>query len=419
MKIKSVIVSVLAVALVVTAVGVASAKIQLTVLRPGTPEKVAAFLEPAIQEFEKANPDIEVNIQYAGWNEYLTRLATWIAAGEAPDVFLTNDHTMPYYAEQGALLPLDDLLNEELKTQIPASLWSAAVWKGKTYLVPASVGAIMLFWHKDLFADAGLDPNQPPANMDEFLTYAQKTTKNDYFGYGLTMGTWDTGWEEEVSLFYHGFTDKPWFDEKGKPLFDTKEARKAFEFVVDLANKYKVIYPNPFEYTRGEMRPVFRDKKVAMHSDGPWFYPMLAENFDFSSKEASEVGIAPMPRNGTNGSIMGADGWVIFSKTKHPKEAVKLLNFLVNEENQYNHGVLYGVAPTQKRLFEKGDYQKWYWQPQVEAVKTAFPRAHTPFTKEFYIEAFKYTQLAITGQMPVKVAFDKIVNTANELASQY
>lgn len=397
----------------------AKTKVELTVLRPGTPEKVRAFLEPAIKEFEEANPDIKVNIQYSDWNEYLTRIATWMAAGKAPDVFLANDHTMPYYAEQGALLPLDGLLDERLESEIPPSLWEAGVWRGKTYLVPASVGAITMYWRKDLFAEAGLPSDSPPKSIEEFLDYAQKLTREGYYGYGLPMASWDVGWEQQVSLFYHGFTDEAWFDKQAKPLLYNEKAREAFQFVVDLANKYKCIYPNPFEYGENEMLPIFRDKKVAMICGGPWFYPFLIENFDFSSSEACEIGISITPRNGAKGSIMGADGWVISANTKHPREAAKLLNFLVNEKNQYNHGIVYGLAPTQKCLFDKGEYQKWYWKPQIEAVETAFTRAHTPFTQEFYIEAFNLTQLALIGKMPVDAAFNEIVKIANKLAEKY
>lgn len=411
---------VLAIVLVLGLTISAEAKVQLTVLRPGTRDKVQEFLEPAIAEFEQLNPDVEVRIQYSDWNEYLTRLQTWMAAGSAPDVFLANDHTMPYYADLGLLMPLDEYLDPELFEQIPPSLWEAGRWQGRTYLVPASVGAIMLMWHKDLFAEAGLDPNAPPANVEEFVDTAIKTTRApDYYGFGMTMGVWDAGWEEEVSLFYHAMTQQPWFDEDLTPLMDTDEAREAFQLVIDLANKYEAIHPNPMEFDRGDMRPVFRDKRVAMHTDGPWIYPMLAESFDLSSEAASEIGIGLVPSNGPRTSIMGADGWVVYSGTRHPEEAAELLNFLVSEEQQYRHGILYGVAPTQERLVGKGEYGTWYWRVQADAVKAAFPRAHTPFTQEFYIDAFELTQLALSGQMPASEAWDRIVDRANELAAQW
>ncbi len=53
---------------------------------------------------------------------------------------------------------------------------------GKTWGIPFQRSTIVLYWNKELFKEAGLDPNQPPANWKEMLEYAQKLTKRDASG---------------------------------------------------------------------------------------------------------------------------------------------------------------------------------------------------------------------------------------------
>ena len=53
---------------------------------------------------------------------------------------------------------------------------------GKTWGIPFQRSTIVLYYNKEMFKEAGLDPNQPPANWKEMLEYAQKLTKRDASG---------------------------------------------------------------------------------------------------------------------------------------------------------------------------------------------------------------------------------------------
>ena len=62
-----------------------SGKTKITILRPGDEEKVASFMEPAVEAFEKDNPDIEVEIMYESWAGWIQTYPTYFEADTQPD----------------------------------------------------------------------------------------------------------------------------------------------------------------------------------------------------------------------------------------------------------------------------------------------------------------------------------------------
>jgi multiple sugar transport system substrate-binding protein len=118
---------------------------------------------------------------------------------------------------------LQDYLKAGLLQPLPASDFSAIEVEreffpivqqmkvdGKYYALPTAVRSLALFWNKTLFKEAGLDPNKPPATLDELVDYAKKLTKRspngDLIQEGLTidMGGQDHHWLREVLIRQFG-----------------------------------------------------------------------------------------------------------------------------------------------------------------------------------------------------------------------
>jgi len=175
-------------------------KITLKVLRLPTRPAIGpwqkAFLE-AFEQYLVAHPDIEFEAaagisppQGMGTAGELTA----IAAGTAPDVFDTFLARVGYYAEQGFLRPLDDLLAEELhrdpdfikKRYIEDEVWKACFYKGRCYAIPWYYGHLSGFtYRRDLMRRSGIDPPRPPADWDELLHFAMKCTYPEKKQYGV------------------------------------------------------------------------------------------------------------------------------------------------------------------------------------------------------------------------------------------
>lgn len=156
----------------------AAQKTTITVLRPGDQDKVASFMEPAVEAFEKENPDIHVEIMYESWPGWIQTYPTYFEADTQPDVIFWWDNKLHDSSANSHLVNLAPYLSDELTKKIPEGVWNL-VDPGDMdglYYIPSSVDTFVLYYNKDVFKEAGLDPDAPPTNWDELLN-AAKTIK--------------------------------------------------------------------------------------------------------------------------------------------------------------------------------------------------------------------------------------------------
>ena len=116
-------------------------------------------LDATVAAFEAANPDINVEVETAAYNDYFTKLQTVIAAGQAPDAFELNYENFVAFANRGVLADLDPLIAADsgFSTSIynPTAL-AAFTQNGKQYGLVESFSNVVLFYNKDLFDKAGV-----------------------------------------------------------------------------------------------------------------------------------------------------------------------------------------------------------------------------------------------------------------------
>ena len=109
-------------------------------------------LKKMVDVFEQKNPDIKVDVQLTGYNDYFTALATKVAGGNAPDVFEVNMENFLAYMLRGATADLTDLgISKEKYSQ---GTLNAVSNDGKIYAVPMSFSTCVLFYNKVLFDQA-------------------------------------------------------------------------------------------------------------------------------------------------------------------------------------------------------------------------------------------------------------------------
>ena len=115
---------------------------------------------------------------------------------------------------------------------------------GKYYALPTAVRSLALFWNKTLFKEAGLDPERPPATLDELVDYARKLTKRspngDLLQAGLTidMGGQDHHWLREVLI--RQFGGAPYSGNNKTVAYNSNAGVNATQWYIDLAAKQKV-----------------------------------------------------------------------------------------------------------------------------------------------------------------------------------
>ncbi len=138
----------------------------------------AKAIAAMVQRFHTARPDVRVKAEFAGsYGDVVTKLQAAIPARRQPHLVMLEITRYGLFAERGALVPLEPYFAREGKAfveRIRPFAREAALYKGKSYVLPFNVSTPLLYYNKDLFRAAGLDPEKAPATWDELLAAAQK-----------------------------------------------------------------------------------------------------------------------------------------------------------------------------------------------------------------------------------------------------
>ena len=232
-------------------------------------------MQQIIDEFEKAYPDINVKIQLTPWSDYWTKLQTAATGGSAPDVFWMTLSYFKYYANGGALMPLDDMIKQDgidMSVFVPA-MTEAYTYDGKVFGMPKDINAFGLFYNKDLFTAAGVPFPDNTWTWDTLIDAAQKLTDQEKGIYGIVAPEAD---ELTWYLTIPQAGGEVISADGKKSGYDMPESIKGIQFWVDLVNKYHVS-PNLQQTTDTDPLALFTSGKVAMYYGGSWDPAAIAE----------------------------------------------------------------------------------------------------------------------------------------------
>ena len=126
------------------------------------------MVDKLVEMWNAKFPDRHINLTYIPHAEMVAKLAQAIASGDVPDLMGMDLIYAPQFEKAGQLVDLTDLIGNlpELKTASPGHMMVATFDK-RIYGVPLYADVSALFYNKDLFEKAGLDPNKPPRSLPE------------------------------------------------------------------------------------------------------------------------------------------------------------------------------------------------------------------------------------------------------------
>jgi multiple sugar transport system substrate-binding protein len=189
--------------------------------------------------FDKTNPGFTVK-PFRGQGNPGKFLAA-VAAGHPPDVFMIQ--TAPIQlAVQGGLMPLDNYLKASKvikQADFLTGTWATCTFHGHVYCIPYDYDSFALFWNKDLFKAAGLDPNKPPSTWAELYTYAKKLTTYDKKGNITQLGfaPWIIlGTANEWPMWANG--GQLWDYKAGKPTMYQPANVAALQWEINWAKEF-------------------------------------------------------------------------------------------------------------------------------------------------------------------------------------
>src|SRR5699024_1860890 len=124
--------------------------------------------------------EIEVKHTFLPWGDIWTKNIASISAGNPPDVIINDINSVPSRAVNNQVMDITEWVEaDNLEETFYPELYNTVVYEDKIYALPFVTDTRLLFYNKDAFEDAGLDPAKPPTTWAELEEYAKKLDKKN------------------------------------------------------------------------------------------------------------------------------------------------------------------------------------------------------------------------------------------------
>ncbi len=340
---------------------------------------ITKIIDGFAADFEKENPSIKLKPIYTGtYQDSITKALTAVKSGEPPVTSILLSTDMFTLIDEDAIVPFDELIKTPddqawLKSFYPAFMENSQTG-GKTWGIPFQRSTIVLYYNKELFKEAGLDPNRPPQTWKEQVEYAQKLTKRDASGkvtqWGLQIPSSGFPYWLFQALAIQAGTNL--MNAAGtQTYYDKPEVIEGLTYWVDLVKKYKVHPEGIVDW--GTTPKDFFEKKVAM----VWTTTGNLTNVKNNAK--FDFGVAMLPAGKQRGSPTGGGNFYIYKKaTPVQREAAfKFIKWITAPQRAAQWGIDTGYVAVRADAWET---------PAMKQYVAGFPAAavardQLPFAK--------------------------------------
>ena len=317
------------------------------------------------EAFSEANPDINIDMEFVGWDALFDRIVTSIGSGNPPDAMYVGSRWIPQLANMGALTPLEQYLSDEKIAMYPDAVWDTTRYEGDIYGVVRAMSSKAIIYNRTLFEEAGLDPDDPPTSWEEIYQYAAAIQElgPDTYGYGLAGDDFTSTAAQFMNyLFANGGRV---IDEDGNIVFDQEPAVEALEFYAEYLPD--VTWSAPMEWRREDIVEPFSQGHVGMFIDH-------VHAVEQALDAGIDVGVALIPGGPhadapDHAAVQVTDSIVIPAQSENPEAALEFIDFMTGYEQQVQFDIELGFVPPIEEAWEEEEFQQWYWQPYLEATR--------------------------------------------------
>ncbi|MFN8523896.1 MAG: extracellular solute-binding protein [Chloroflexota bacterium] len=264
--------------------------------------------------------------QYMVFQESIQKMQAALAAGSPPEVGQQGPDVTMQFAAAGHLQPLDDVLTTIGRDRFaPLGSEAYVVRDGVTYSIPWYIETRVLYYHKDLLAQAGVNP---PTTWAEWVDAAKALTNADQIGYAVPMEGTNPGQLFVPLGISNGGSV---LDQNGKVVVNSAPMREALEYVTGFYTQHQTMSEASLTYKNAELFQLFLLKKIAMIT----FNGELYRNVRTQTPElADTVGAVTIPVNRPGDitrSFLG--GWQLFAfkNSKNLAAGLELLKWLYDD----------------------------------------------------------------------------------------
>jgi sn-glycerol 3-phosphate transport system substrate-binding protein len=339
---------------------------------------ITKLIDAYASGFAGENAGIKVNPIYAGtYQETIVKALTAHKSGTPPVLSVLLSTDMFTLIDEDAIVPFDEFVKTDEDKKWLASFFPGFMENsqtgGKTWGIPFQRSTVVLYWNKELFKEAGLDPETPPKTWAEQLAFAQKLTKRDAAGNVTQWG---------IQIPSSGF---PYWLFQGlstqagailanaagdKTDYANPAVVEALQYWVDLAQKHKVHPTGIVEW--GTTPRDFFERKVAMM----WTTTGNLTNVRSNAKFPFGVGLLPAGKR--LGSPTGGGNFYISKKASKAEQeaAFKFVRWITTPERAAQWSIDTGYVAVRPDSYETPAMKKYAAEfPPALVARDQLPHA--------------------------------------------
>jgi multiple sugar transport system substrate-binding protein len=370
-----------------------------------------SFLPELKKQFEAKYPNITLEITEIPEDQYVTKIDTALAAGAPPDIGFVYGG-INRWLKAGKFLSLDEMVKDkgiQLENYNPGAMSLYCLYEGKVYCLGSYTGAVLLFYNKDLFDQAGVayPSATEPMTVEDYVALAAKLSKPDP---DLSKRIW--GGSSPGTPFW--FMD--WTTHYGE------DGRKAAGFVndADTVRTYELFAkmvkdgssPSAADMqamgdadllTQGRMAMAITDNFVAINN-----LEQAGIRYGAAAPPVEKKGDRPFV-------ITWSDAFGVFSDSKHPKEAMEFIAFLAQEGNKLR--ITTGNAlPLDMKVAEDANWagQNEGRKESLQAIQLARPTIFVPGYYEISGPLGDAYDAIVDGQKSPQAALDEAAEAVQD-----
>ena len=308
-----------------------------------------------------------------------------------PDILAGDVVRIPYWASEGIFTDITKQIDGlDNKADLQQGPIEAGTVDGAEYTLPFITDVSVMVWNKNLYKEAGLDPEQGPKSIDQFVEQAKKVAALNKDGVAGSYLAGQSGGALVFDLFPSVWADGESVMNKdgSEATLDNDSMKGVLDAYKELANTTNGLGAGSKEETGATWTAPFANGKI-----GVMPYPNTSTTalFDAEKDGGFEVGVAPIPgtKEGKTSTFLGGDAMGISKDSKHVAQAWNFLYWLMQSD-------------AQKEVFaDQGDTAS-----NIQTLKTAYKDADPR------IQTINSVIIDGNGQTPKSPAFNEAFNAA-------
>ena len=309
----------------------------------------ADTIQSLTDDYVASHDDVTIDAIYAGsYTDALTKAMTAARGGNAPQLSVLLSTDMFTLIDQDLIEPFDDFVSEEEGKEWFGSFYPAFMLNsqtgGKTWGIPFQRSTPVMYWNKEAFKEAGLDPDVAPKNWDEMVEFGKKLTKKDENG-NVTQWGLRIPMDGFPYWLFQGLSTPAGAilanQDGNETNFDDPKVVEALQFLVDLQKEYKITEEGVTAWAATPKAFFEREAAMVWTTTGNLTNIRTNAPFDF--------GVGFLPKKERYGAPTGGGNFVIFkdASEEQKKAAVDFVKWMSAPEQAAKWSIATGyVAPT-------------------------------------------------------------------------